>query len=103
MTTGHTELLNDYVQPYLISEVVSNFIVVNNFKITNKGVLKMTDDNSQNVNPDELNYIKNFYSNLVTRHKTALIEYVGKNHQNNSCGDSNNLNPTTSSTGWYLN
>ena len=100
MTDIQTDLLNNYIQPYLIHEVVTSFIVVNNYRIGNKGVLKLRDDVGENVNGSELEFVRTYYANLTTRYKNNLIQFIKENNLIDSCS----VDTTTTGTiGWFLN
>src|SRR4051794_31914134 len=71
--TDTATLLNDYIQPFLVHAVVADFIVVNNFKLTNKGFLKMRDDVAESVSADDLEYAKNYYDNYKAEYKKNLV------------------------------
>ncbi len=94
-----TTLLNDYIQPYLTYIVLQDWIVSNNYKLTNKGVLKLNDSTASNLTSSELEYIKDQYDNKAMAFKSALIGYLKKNGLITECTDTD---ITTESIGWYL-
>lgn len=102
LTDADLELIQDYVQPFLVTGTVCDFIILNNHKLTNKGVFTLTDTNAQSVQFDSLESLKNYYDNKHMVAKTDLIEYLSI--LNNDCsGDSNPANNITSSgTGLYI-
>ncbi|RZK46001.1 MAG: hypothetical protein EOO97_00050 [Pedobacter sp.] len=98
---GHQELLNDYVRPFMLNASVSDFIIWNQYKISNKGVLKLGDDQATPVQPQELEYLRNYYQNRASQHKANLVEYLKMNNQIQP-GETHDTNVTTASIGWYL-
>lgn len=90
------ELFYDFITPYLIHAVVCDFMITNNFKITNKGVLKLNDSHGSNIQANELQSLADFYQNKVASYKKVLIDYLAKDK---GCytGNKNVL-----STGWHL-
>jgi hypothetical protein len=99
LSDTYSTLLNDYIHPYLINAVLADFVVLNNFKITNKGVLKMSDNSANNVSPDELEYAKNYFDNYSQSFKNSLIKYLA----DNSLVECTKANETSGSIGWFLN
>lgn len=93
-------LLYEYIVPYLIYAVLVDFIVVNNYKFTNKGALKMNDANANNITPAEVEYIKNFYQGRMSARKNALVNFLKDNKLNAPGADTN---VTFAGTGWFLN
>ena len=95
----HSTLLHDYVIPYLIHETVAEFIVVNNYKVSNKGTVRLTDSSLAASNAQDIEYIKNFYDNYAATFKARLIKYLGLD---NPPTDRTDRNTTSTSIGWYL-
>ena len=93
------ELLENYIQPFLINATVAEFIVINNYKITNKGVQKMNDNSSNSITANEIEYIKNYYDNFVSTYKSNLIKFLNESKLT-ECGTDKNI--TMPITGWYL-
>lgn len=101
ITSVHVTLLNDFIQPFMIHATLVDFIVVNNYKITNKGTLKMKDDVADNVSAEDLQNAKNFYEQYKSEYKKNLIQYLKDNDLVESY--SVDTDTTSASTGWYLN
>ena len=101
LSATHQTLLEDYIHPYLINEVIAEFAVVNHFKLTNKGLLKMNDNEATSVNPDELEYFKDYFDNNSSQFKQNLLNYLKDNNLIESC--KSNINTTSESIGWFLN
>ena len=99
LSAEYSTLLNEYVQPYLIHAVCADFIVMNNYKISNKGVLKMNDNAANNATSDDIEYMKNYVDNYVGQYKKNLVEYL-KTSDLKECSSS--INTTSESIGWYL-
>lgn len=99
LSAEYSTLLNEYVQPYLIHAVCADFIVMNNYKITNKGVMKMNDNAANNATSDDIEYMKNYVDNYVGQYKKNLVDYL---KSSNLQGCSSSINTTSEATGWYL-
>lgn len=91
--------LLDVIKPYLIHAVIVDYLITNNYKLTNKGILKLNDTSASNVNPSELEYTKNYYDNKMTAYKAALIGYLKDNNLTTRKADKD---ITTDVIGWYL-
>lgn len=92
-------LLDEYIQPFLIHAVLVDFIVVNNYKVTNKGLLKMRDDVADAISSDELEYTKSYYEGYKSEYKKNLIVYL---KENKLVSYGTDTDVTTDSTGWFL-
>jgi hypothetical protein len=97
----YKDLLEDYIQPFLINATVAEFIAVNNYKITNKGVQKMNDNSSSSISAADLESVSNMYSNFSTSYKSNLIQFL-KDNELVACGTGTDKNITMGITGWYL-
>lgn len=99
MSSQLKELLDDYITPFLVYAVLVDFLTTNNFKITNKGVLKLNDSNATNLSNDDLNYTANYHRNKMTSYKDALLEYLKEKELLVMGTD---IQIASSSIGWYL-
>ncbi|WP_316841365.1 hypothetical protein [Pedobacter gandavensis] len=99
ISESSSELLFDYVQPYLQASTLTEFIVLNSYKLSNKGVLKLSDNNASALSADELEYFKNFYDNKKNVAENNLKEFI-KCDEDITAPDAD-LKKTTG-IGWYL-
>lgn len=89
------------IKPYLLNKVVAEFIIPSTYKITNKGIEKLTDASSANVSAADINELQNSYQNISTTYKTNLINYLHLN----SLIASNVITETEitgDATGWFF-
>ena len=101
LSESFTILLNQYIQPYLIHAVLADFIVINNYKISNKGVMKLNDNSATNATADDIEYVKNYIDNYVVSYKKNLVQYLSENNLSGTCKVDTNI--TSGSIGWFLN
>lgn len=101
LSDSQSELLNDYIVPFMTYAVISDFLVINHYKVTNKGVLKLGDDNAESVSSTDLEYLKNYYDNYKSQFKKNLIDYLNKNSMVTETGKVDK-DVTSTSIGWYL-
>ena len=98
-TETYKTLLDDYIQPYLINAVLADFIVTNQYKMTNKGLLRLNDNSATSVTSEELEYFKNHFDDIATQHKSNLVQYL---MDNNLLQCKTSTNETSGSIGWFL-
>lgn len=72
--------LMKYIQPYLIQEGSYDWVIYNHYKPTNKGVLRINDENSLNVSLDELNFFRDTLAKNAVYYKERLIKYLKENN-----------------------
>lgn len=101
ISNTYTELLYDYIYPYLLHQTIANYIINNHYKLTNKGLLRLTDRNSDNIGNTELEYFKDYYDNYSASYKKNLIDYLRTNKLTNE-NDLIDTDVTSNSIGWYL-
>jgi len=99
MDTGLKELLSDYIQPYLVYEVLCDFIMTNNYKLTNKGTLKYNDQNATSLSNQELDYARSFYTNKLAGYKSRLVKYLRDNKFIDILQQEDETGPAI---GWFL-
>ncbi len=95
----YTQLLNK-IKPFLIACVQSEFIFLNQYRLSNKGILKMTDENSQNLGTDEIDKLRQYFVSTSQQYKRDLIKFLEKNKLVE--GVETDKNTTTKSLGWYF-
>lgn len=76
---GFKELLEDYIQPYLCQQVISDLIVEISFKIGNGGVAQYQTDSQSLSDRNTIDYVKTFYQNRADFYKERLQRYVCAN------------------------
>jgi len=91
--------LETFVKPYIINKTVAEFLIPNQYKVTNKGILKLNDVSATNISEGDLTAIKDYYDNLSTTYKENLISFLKKYNLTECYGDDN---ITSDATGWFL-
>jgi len=82
LTDRDKDFIEDYIKPYLIAATVVQFIILNTYKLTNKGVLKMTDDQASGVESGDLEYLKGYYIIKELAAKKSLLQFVNEENEN---------------------
>lgn len=95
------DFIYDYIQPFLIAAVTVDFLILNNTKLTNKGLLKLSDNNASNVDDTSLEHLKNYYDNKLATAKLDLVEHLGTFDNTDTCGNSD-AGVTGYPTGLYI-
>jgi hypothetical protein len=98
-TDRDKDLIEDYIKPFLIAATVVQFIIMNNYKLTNKGVLTMTDDQASALNSGDLEYLKGYYIVKQAAAKKNLVQFINEEAEN-SCGGTDEV--TNDLGGLYL-
>jgi len=93
------EMLDDYIVPFLVFAALADFIVINNYKLSNKGLMKLNDNGATTATAQELEYVKNYYDNYLSTYKNNLIQYL-KDRNLSIRGTDKDI--TSPSIGWYL-
>jgi hypothetical protein len=92
-------LMDEYIKDFLVATVLQDWIVTNNYKMTNKGMVKLTDSNATTLSDGELEYAKNYYDQKVSAYKLNLINYL-KSQKLIDGGTDQNV--TSESIGWVI-
>src|ERR1700761_2127035 len=74
-----TAALWDAIKPYLIARTVADFVIINNYKFTAKGLVKLNDNSSTALDNSDLENVKDYYNNLSVTYKEDLIKYLEAN------------------------
>jgi len=88
--------LLDTSKPYLIAKTVADFIIINNYKFTNKGIMKLNDNSGTSLDNTDLESVKDYYTNLVSTYKGDVIQFLKDNNIINYNND-----VKLSNTGWF--
>ncbi len=100
INAAYKQLLDDYIQPFLIQAVVCEFILINSYKVTNKGVLKLSDNSATNLSGDEIDSVKSLYENARAQYKLQLITFLQENKLITD-GTYTDTELTSETLGWY--
>lgn len=92
-------LITNYIKPYLIYATLCDFLIANHYKITNKGVLRLTDRNGQTLSSVEIESVKDFYENQSVVYKNTLIKFL---KDNDLIDCDNDTDVTSQAIGWFL-
>lgn len=95
------ELLKGYIKPYLVNATAAEFLVLNNYKVSHKGVMRLEDNNSTSVTASEVESVKNFLDNYTTSYKSKLVQYLQDNDLIETT-DKTDTDITSASIGWFL-
>lgn len=75
----YKELLEEYVQPYLMYKCMEDFIVSNSFKFRNIGVVRNSDTNTSFVDLDSIRFLQHHYQTYVAEYEDRLSKYICAN------------------------
>lgn len=101
LTEKYRILLQDFIHPWLAHAVTQDIIINLHYKITNKGFLKFNDTQATALNPDEIEYAKNYHDNRASSYKSRLIKHLqAEGYGVEKRGPDRDI--TTESIGWFL-
>ena len=100
-------LVNTYVQPTLIWFAQMNYIPFAAYKITGKGVLKGTSEQSETVNKNEVDYLVAKAREYANYYSTRLVDYLSFHNDlfpEYNTNTDEDISPDTDTTfkGWVL-
>ncbi len=100
-------LVNTYVQPCLIWFAQMNYIPFAAYKITGKGVLKGTSEQSETVNKNEVDYLVAKAREYANYYSTRLVDYLSFHNDlfpEYNTNTDEDISPDTDTTfkGWVL-
>lgn len=77
---GYKELLEDYIQPFLIYRATAETIIPTAYKVGNNfGVMRSNDENASNASNAEVNLVRRHYIYLSNVYKRRLQKFLCKN------------------------
>lgn len=77
---NYKTLLDVYITPYLCQKVMSEIQIPLFAKIRNSGILNSTDQQTNNLTMQEVEYIKRNFDNDATFYGTRMVEYLCTNN-----------------------
>lgn len=80
LESPYIELLEEYIQPYLLYKVLSEIIIPITYKISNFGLVNTNDEN-ESVS-DQVDKLRTYYDNKANVYKKRLQDYCIANRTN---------------------
>lgn len=77
--SNYKNLIDAYIQPYLLYKTIANAIGIASTKIANLGAMKSDDEKSYNVSKEERDYLINQYTYKADFYCELLQKYLCKN------------------------
>lgn len=75
-------LLNDYVKPYITNQTLVEIVDIVANKITNAGLVQVTDEHIQQTYTSDRNNLKEHYQRIADSYKRMLREFLYKYRSN---------------------
>tara|TARA_R110002050_G_scaffold78401_4_gene167402 strand:- start:917 stop:1417 length:501 start_codon:yes stop_codon:yes gene_type:complete len=76
LTTAELALIEDYIKPMLIWWSLAEFVSVGAYSITNKGILKHTDETAETVSVNEVEKLSLAYEKKAQHFTQRFIDYM---------------------------
>ena len=77
----YKDLLDIYIQPFLLYQVLSEIIIPVSYKMSNFGLMRADDEKDYAVNNGEINLVREYYTNKANVYKKRLQNYLCKNKE----------------------
>lgn len=68
----YKDLLDNYIQPFLLYQVLSEIVIPISYKMSNFGVMQSSDEKDYAVDNKQINLVKKFYSDKANVYKERL-------------------------------
>lgn len=75
----YKELLDTYIQPYLLNKTISEIQIQIFSKIRNAGVVQYTDTNQTTLQIQDLNYMRKHYDDIALVYSDRMTDFLKKN------------------------
>lgn len=72
----YKELLDYYIQPFLLYQVLSDIIIPITYKLSNFGVMRTDDEKDIVAEPSQVNLLKKYYQDKADFFKNRLQDWV---------------------------
>lgn len=76
---SYKDLLDTYIQPFLLYQVLSEIIIPVSYKMSNFGLLMSSDEKDYAVDNRQINLVREYYTNKANVYKKRLQNYLCKN------------------------
>ena len=75
----YKDLLDVYIQPFLLYQVLSEIIIPASYKMANFGLMRSDDEKDYSVDNAQINLIRQYYTNKADVYKKRLQSYLCSN------------------------
>lgn len=77
----YKDLLDIYIQPFLLYQVLSEVIIPVSYKMANFGLMRADDEKDYSVDNGQINLIRQYYQNKADVYKKRLQTYLCSNKE----------------------
>lgn len=101
----YKDLLDAYIQPFLLYQVLSEIIIPVSYKMSNFGLMQSSDEKDYAVDNKQINLVREYYLNKANVYKKRLQDYLCKHRSEyvelkSNCECEVNLNSSESASIW---
>ena len=79
---NYSDLLENYVKPYIKYHVLKTFVVENSFKLRNAGTIRVSDTNMNYSGVEDLKFLQEHFDVYVAEYEQRLSKYLCANKMN---------------------
>jgi len=76
LSVGQKDLLDNYIEPYLINKIISEGVIDLNYKIRNKALMVGSSENSQPLDENKMTLIQVKYKHIAESYRVMLSEFI---------------------------
>lgn len=102
----YKDLLDGYIQPYLMYQTISDLVPIIGVKLTNLGVVISNDEHLTNLTQSERELVQSYYGQRAEFYGKRLQNFLKDNRKNyKELGDCSDIEPTLTTvaeTGLFL-
>tara|TARA_R110000764_G_scaffold48504_1_gene107700 strand:- start:101 stop:601 length:501 start_codon:yes stop_codon:yes gene_type:complete len=107
LTADDSKLIDNYIEPALVFWSLSEYVYTGAYNISNRGILKHTDEQSETATRDEIVSLAQSYEKTAQHFSERLIEYLCEKSSlypeyNTNTGSDINPDKSSSYGGLYL-
>lgn len=88
--------LLDKIEPYLVNRSIAEYVFLNTYKLTNKGVQKLNDNSAASGDESDVQNVRNYFLGIANNYKKILTDYLQSEKL------VYNKEAYTENTGWFL-
>ena len=75
----YKDLLDNYIQPFLLYQVLSEIVIPVSYKMSNFGLMQSSDEKDYAVDNKQINLVREYYLNKANVYKKRLQDHLVKN------------------------
>ena len=79
VNVNYKDLIDNYIQPFLLYQVISEIVIPISYKMSNFGVMQSSDEKDTAVDNKQINLVREYYLNKANVYKERLQDHLCRN------------------------